>query len=124
MDWLWLVGRAVFGLYFAYSGLNHFIQFQGLKQYASYKKVPAPGLSVVVTGLILLAGGLSILTAYWIEWGLYLLVLFLVLSAFMMHNFWKETDQNARVGEMNQFLKNIALAAATLMLLSITNWTW
>jgi putative oxidoreductase len=101
-----------------------FIQFQGLKQYATYKGVPVPGLSVVVTGLMLLAGGLSILTAYWVEWGLYLLVIFLVVSAFMMHNFWKETDQNAKVGEMNQFLKNIALAAATLMLLSITNWTW
>ncbi|MDR7077305.1 putative membrane protein YphA (DoxX/SURF4 family) [Neobacillus niacini] len=124
MDWLWLVGRAVFGLYFVYSGLNHFIQFQGLKQYASYKGVPAPGLSVVVTGLMLLAGGLSILTAYWVEWGLYLLVIFLVVSAFLMHNFWKVEDQTAKAGEKSQFLKNIALAAAALMLLSITNWTW
>jgi putative oxidoreductase len=124
MDWLWLVGRAVFGLYFVYSGLNHFIHFQGLKQYSTYKRIPAPGLSVVVTGLILLAGGLSILTAFWVEWGLYLLVVFLVVTAFMMHNFWKVEDQNAKAGEKSQFLKNLALAAAALMLLSITNWTW
>ncbi|MGJ7919264.1 DoxX family protein [Neobacillus sp. LXY-4] len=124
MDWLWLIGRAVFGLYFTFAGLNHFLQFKGMKQYASYKGLPAAGLSVIVTGLMLLAGGLSILTAYWVEWGLYLLVVFLVVSAFTMHNFWSVEDQTAKAGEKNQFLKNIALAAAALMLLSITNWTW
>lgn len=124
MDWLWLIGRAVFGLYFVYSGLNHLIRYQGMKQYATFKGVPAPGFSVIVTGLVLLAGGLSVLTAYWIEWGLYLLVIFLVASAFTMHNFWSVEDANTKAGEKAHFLKNFALAAAALMLLSITNWTW
>jgi putative oxidoreductase len=124
MDWLWLIGRAVFGLYFTYSGLNHFLQFKGMKQYASYKGIPAAGLSVVVTGLMLLAGGLSILTGYWIEYGLYVLVVFLVAAAFTMHNFWSVEDPTQKAGESSQFLKNLALAAAALMLLSISNWTW
>jgi uncharacterized membrane protein YphA (DoxX/SURF4 family) len=124
MDWPWLIGRALFGLYFAYSGLNHFIQYQGMKDYASYKGIPVAGLSVIITGLILLGGGVSILANYWIEWGLYLLTAFLVVSAFTMHNFWSVTDQTAKAGEKAHFLKNIALAAAALMLLSITNWTW
>jgi putative oxidoreductase len=124
MDWLWLIGRAVFGLYFVYSGLNHFLQYQGMKQYASFKHAPAPGLSVIVSGLMLVAGGLSILTNYYLEWGIGLLVVFLVAAAFFMHNFWTVKDATAKSGEKAHFLKNLALAAATLMLLSITNWTW
>ncbi len=124
MDWLWLIGRAVFGLYFVYSGLNHFLQYQGMKQYASFKHAPVPGFSVIVTGLMLLAGGLSVLTNYYLEWGIGLLVVFLVVAAFVMHNFWTVKDATAKAGEKAHFFKNLALAAATLMLLSITNWTW
>jgi putative oxidoreductase len=124
MLWLWLVGRALFGLYFIMGGMNHFTKFQGMKQYSSYKNVPAPGLSVIVTGIILLGGGLSILFGFWIELGLILLALFLLASAFLMHNFWTVDDDNAKMGEMNQFLKNIALAAACLMLLAVSDWSW
>lgn len=124
MEWLWLLGRAVFGLYFVYSGLNHFLQYQGMKQYSSYKGVPAPGLSVIVTGLLLLGGGLSIITGYWIKWGVGFLVVFLLLSAFKMHDFWNVEDATSKAGEKAQFLKNIALASAVLTLLAITNWSW
>ena len=124
MDWLWLIGRTVFGLYFVYSGLNHFLQYQGMKQYAAFKKAPLPGLSVIVTGLMLLAGGASVLANYYLKWGIGLLVVFLVAAAFVMHNFWTVQDENAKAGERAHFLKNLALAAAALMMLSITNWTW
>jgi putative oxidoreductase len=124
MEWLWLVGRALFGLYFIMGGVNHFTQFQGMKQYSSYKGVPAPGLAVIVSGVLLLGGGLSILTGYWIQLGLISLVVFLIVAAFKMHDFWTLEDPNAKMGEMNQFLKNIALAAACLMLLAIADWSW
>lgn len=119
-----IIGRVILALYFIYSGANHFINYQGLKQYSSFKGVPLPGIAVVVTGLMLLAGGLSILTGFCVAWGIGLLVLFLVASALLMHNFWTEDDPMARVGEKNQFLKNIALAAAALMLLEIMDWSW
>lgn len=124
MGWISLVGRIILALYFIYSGVNHFTGYQGLKQYTSFKGVPAPGLAVIVTGLMLLGGGLSILTGYWITWGIGLLVLFLVVTAFVMHNFWTVDDPMAKVGEKNQFLKNIALAAAALLLLEISDWSW
>lgn len=124
MAWLWLVGRAVLGIYFIMGGVKHFTQYQGIKQYSLYKRVPAAGLSVIVTGLILLGGGVSILTGFWIEIGLLLLALFLILAAFIVHNYWTVEDPNTKMGEMNQFLKNIAIAAACLMLLAINDWSW
>ncbi|WP_391560410.1 DoxX family membrane protein [Robertmurraya sp.] len=124
MGWISLVGRVILALYFIYSGVNHFSNYQGMKQYTSYKGVLAPGIAVVVTGLMLLGGGLSILTGYCIGWGVGLLVVFLVASAFLMHNFWTVDDPMTKVGEKNQFMKNIALAAAALLLLEITDWSW
>lgn len=117
MEWLSLIGKIIFGLYFIYSGINHFVKYQGLKEYAAYKSIPAAGLSVILTGLILLGGGLSILTSYLLSIGLILLTIFLLAAAFTVHNFWTVEDENAKSGEFNQFLKNIAIASACLLLL-------
>ena len=124
MEWLSLIGRALFGLYFVYSGINHFAKYQGLKEYAAFKKIPATGFAVIITGLVLLGGGLSILSGYMIQTGLILLAIFLVVTAFTVHNYWTLDDENAKAGEMNQFLKNIVIASACLLLLQIETWTW
>jgi putative oxidoreductase len=124
MEWLWLVGRAIFGFYFIMAALNHFTKLEGMKQYAQYKGVAMPALSVIISGLMLLLGGLSILTGYYLGIGVLLLVVFLVIAAFKMHDFWTIDDPMAKAGEMAQFLKNFALAGAALMLLAIPNWSW
>ena len=115
MEWLSFIGRVIFGLYFVYSGINHFVKYQGLKEYAAIKKIPVAGFGVIVTGLVLLGGGLSILTGYLLQTGLILLAIFLTVTAFTVHNFWTVEDENSKVGELNQFLKNIAIAAASLL---------
>lgn len=119
MELLSLIGRVIFGLYFVYTGINHFLKYQMLKEYAAFKKIPAAGFGVIITGLVLLGGGLSILTGYMIQTGLILLAIFLFVTAFTIHNFWTYDDGNDRTGELNQFLKNIAIASASLMLLQI-----
>ncbi|MDI3327031.1 MAG: DoxX family protein [Alicyclobacillaceae bacterium] len=124
MTWLWLVGRVVFGIYFMMDGILHFTQFQNMKQYAAYKGIPVPGFSVAVTGLLLLAGGLSILTGYWVQIGLILLAVFLVAAAVLVHNFWTVEDPQGKATEMAHFTKNIGLAAAALMMLAISDWSW
>src|SRR5437870_11795074 len=50
-----LAGRAIFGGYFLYSGLNHFLKQDMLTEYARAKGVPAPAAAVAVSGLMLLA---------------------------------------------------------------------
>jgi len=76
--------------------------------------VPAPGFAVIVTGAMLLLGGLSVLFGYKVKIGSILLVLFLLATAFMVHTFWTFEGQQAQV-EMAQFMKNIALAGAALV---------
>ncbi|GBD18014.1 hypothetical protein HRbin27_00505 [bacterium HR27] len=123
MDWAFLVGRIVFGLFFVFNGINHFANVRTLSMYAASKGVPAPQAAVIVTGIMLLLGGASVATGYQPVIGNLLLIIFLVPAAFWMHNFWAETDPMARANQMAHFLKNLALAGAALALLGVpTPW--
>ncbi|MDR3558144.1 MAG: DoxX family membrane protein [Candidatus Pacebacteria bacterium] len=111
-----LVGRIIFGLYFAYSGLNHFLNGAGMVGYAASKKVPAPKLAVYGSGLIVLLGGLGVAFGYHMTISLSLLVLFLVPTTIFMHDFWKETDAMAKMSQRVNFFKNVALLGAVLFM--------
>jgi len=117
------IGRIILGLYYLFNAVNHFMQLEMMSGYAASKGVPAPKLAVGGSGLLLLLGGLSILLGYQPYIGAILIVVFLVPVAFMMHNFWTISDPQAKMGEMVNFLKTIALAASALMFLAIpTPW--
>ncbi len=118
------VARVALGVYFLFSAFNHFANLKAMTQYAAFKKIPAPSLMVVATGLMMAAGGASILLGYLIPWGVAVLALFLVPAAVLMHNFWTEGEPMARSNQMAHFLKNIALTAALLMLLAVPSWRW
>lgn len=120
MDVLFLIGRVLFGGYFIMSGINHFAQHTMMTQYSGSKGVPAPGLAVGGSGLLILLGGLSVLLGFWPEIGLWLLVAFLVIVTPKMHNFWAITDPNQKMAEMINFTKNVALIGAALMMLKAT----
>jgi uncharacterized membrane protein YphA (DoxX/SURF4 family) len=116
MDILLVIGRVLFALIFINSGIAHLTKLQAMTGYAQYKKVPAAKLSVIVTGLMLVIGGLYIALGVYADLGALLLAIFLVASAFMMHNFWTIEDAQAKQGETINFFKNLALAGAALII--------
>jgi uncharacterized membrane protein YphA (DoxX/SURF4 family) len=116
MDILLLVGRVLFALIFINSGIAHLTKLNDMTGYAQFKKVPAPKLAVIVTGLMLIIGGLYIVFGVYADLGALLLAIFLVPTAFMMHNFWTIQDPQAKQGEMINFFKNLSLAGAALIL--------
>jgi len=119
MDILFLVGRILFGGFFIFNGINHFQRLTMMSNYAKSKGVPLPTLAVVLTGLLLVLGGLSILLGAFPRVGIILLALFLIPTSFMMHNFWAITDPQMKMGEMINFMKNMALLGALFMFLAI-----
>ena len=116
---LHVLGRMIFGGFFAYSGINHLQNSAGMAQYAGAKGVPAPQQAVQATGVMLLAGGLSIIAGLKPRQGLALITAFLVPVSFQMHRFWEEQDPQQRQMEMIQFMKNMALVGASLALLQL-----
>jgi hypothetical protein len=59
----------LFGGVFLYNGINHFLQYKTLSQYAQAKGVPFPPVTVLSTGALLTAGGASLLLGLRPKWG-------------------------------------------------------
>jgi uncharacterized membrane protein YphA (DoxX/SURF4 family) len=119
MDLILVIGRILFGGFFLMSGINHFTKLEAMTGYAKYKKLPAAKLGVLISGLMLVIGGLSVILGYYADLGALLLAIFLVLAAVIFHNFWKETDATAKQNEMLGFMKDMALAGAALILFAL-----
>ena len=119
MDVIILIGRILFGGFFLMSGINHFTKLEAMTGYAKYKKLPAAKLGVLLSGLMLVLGGIYILLGFYTDLGLLLIAIFLVLAAVIFHNFWAETDATAKQNEMLGFMKDIALAGGALILFAL-----
>jgi uncharacterized membrane protein YphA (DoxX/SURF4 family) len=119
MNALVLFGRLVLGGFFLYSGVNHFLGFAMMTQYAKMKGVPFPAFAQGLTGVMLLLGGLSVVLGIYPVVGVVLMIAFLLPVSLMMHNFWKVEDPQLRMNDKINFLKNIALLGAILMLLAL-----
>lgn len=120
--WVSLVGRLIFGGYFLYSGITHFIGLEGLAGYAASKGVPLPSLAVAFSGLLLVLGGLSIVLGWWTRLGAWLIVFFLLPVSVMMHDYWAIADPQQAAGERLNFMKNMAMLGAALMIATVPRW--
>jgi uncharacterized membrane protein YphA (DoxX/SURF4 family) len=120
-----LAGRALFGGYFQYNGINHFLNRTMLVDYARSKGVPAPDVAVAASGLLIVAGGISILAGVQPKMGAALISTFLLGVSPQMHAFWKEQDPHQRMNEMVNFTKNMALVGASLLAAARPEpWPW
>jgi putative oxidoreductase len=120
-----VAGRAIFGGYFLYNGINHFLHRGILIEYARAKGVRAPEAAVIGTGLLMIAGGLSIVAGVWPKLGAGLIATFLVGTTPRMHAFWREKDSQQKMNEMINFTKNAALLGATLLATAHPEpWPW
>jgi putative oxidoreductase len=119
MNDLFLVGRIIFGGFFVFNGINHFLNWAPTVQYVAAKGVPLPEVAVLLGTALMLIGGLSVLFGFVPDIGVACLALFLAVVSPLMHNFWDMSDPIQRMNEMGHFMKNIALLGASLTMLAI-----
>jgi uncharacterized membrane protein YphA (DoxX/SURF4 family) len=115
MDVVVLVGRILYAAIFVSSGINHFRNVHTMSQYTSSKGLPAARLGVLASGVVILVGGLMVLLGVWADVGALLLTAFLLVSAVLMHDFWRQSDPMAKMSERVNFFKNVSLAGASLI---------
>lgn len=121
MDALFLIGRILFGILFGISGLmGHLAAFAQARGYAQSKGIPVAGPAVLVSGVGILAGGIGVAVGIWPDLAALGIALFLFFTAFFMHQFWRETDQMARITELTQFQKDVGLLGAALVFFAVT----
>jgi putative oxidoreductase len=108
------VGRLLYVALFLMSGPMH---FSGkMIGYAASQGVPLASVAVPLSGILALAGGLSILLGYKARIGALLLILFLLPVTFMMHQFWSVTDPMMAQMQMIMFMKNMSMLGTALMI--------
>lgn len=110
-----LLGRAIFGGYFLYNGINHFLQKDQLSGYAAAKGVPSANIAVQASGAMMILGGLSLLTGYKPKLGSALITGFLAGVTPSMHRFWSEENPQQKQAEMINFMKNVALVGGAML---------
>ena len=116
----WLaMGRAIFGGMFVFSSIHHFMDTATMTGYAASKGVPYPEVAVLGSGMLILLGGLSLILGAWPRAGASMIVLFLLVVTPVMHDFWNAPDQQARMGEFANFLKNVGLLGGAGIALAI-----
>ncbi|HXE13625.1 MAG TPA: DoxX family protein [Bryobacteraceae bacterium] len=109
-----VIGRMLFGGYFLYSGINHFLNSGTLAQYAASKDVPSPEAMVGASGAMLIFGGASMMLGVKPKLGALAVIGFLASVSPTIHDFWNAEDQGQRTNDTVNFAKNLALAGAAL----------
>ena len=119
MNSILLIGRVLFAFIFVTSGLNHLAKVDAMAGYAKFKKVPAAKFSVLVSGALMALGGLSIIFGVYADLGALVIAILLFVMALKMHDFWTQTDAQAKQTETISFFKNISMAGGALIIFAI-----
>ena len=114
MNYLILLGRIFYSAIFLMSAPSLFTK--GTIGYAAGHGVPLASIAVPMSGVIALAGGLSISLGFRAKFGAWLLVLFLVPVTVMIHNFWAVEDPAAATIQQIMFMKNLSMLGAALLI--------
>lgn len=117
-----VIGRIMLCTIFFMSAVGNKIpHFSDVAASMEQEGVPAPQVMLVGAIAFLIAGSLSVVLGYRARIGATLLLIFLVLATYYYHDFWKVTDPKAQQEQMIQFMKNLGLMGA--MVLIIANGT-
>jgi putative oxidoreductase len=109
-----VLGRFFFALIFLLAAANHFNK-QTIG-YAASQGAPLASIAVPLSGVLAIAGGLSILLGYRAKLGAWLIVLFLIPVTLMMHKFWTVTDPMMAQIQMVMFMKNVSMLGGALLI--------
>jgi putative oxidoreductase len=92
--------------------------------FAASQGVPLASIAVPLSGILALAGGLSILLGYRARIGAWLIALFLVAVTPMMHKFWVVTDPMMYQMQFVMFMKNVSMIGAALLITQVGSGPW
>ena len=111
---LYTLGRAAFGAFFLYNGINRLKNTDAMAGYAASKRRQSPRLSVQASGVLLAASGAAMMLGIKPRLGALGAVGFLAAASPIFHDFWNAQEPQQKQGDMIHFSKNLALLSAAL----------
>ena len=117
MSFVILIGRILLAMIFVGSGFaGHLGQTDQTAAYAEMRGVKNAKMLVQVSGVLIAAAGLGVILGIWIDLAALGMVAYSLISAFMIHHFWTDTDEMTKNMEMSLFMKNLSIAGGALIL--------
>jgi len=109
-----VAGRVLFSLIFIVSGFGHFSS--QTVAYASQMGLGGASFFVPLSGLLIIAGGLSVAFGYYARWGAAAIIVFLIPTTFIMHRFWGIDDPLMAMNQQSHFMKNLTMIGGALLI--------
>lgn len=110
MQFIPLIGRTFLATIFIHAAINKIFDFANTQTMMTEKGLPLAGILLGGTIVFQILGGLSLVLGYKTRLGAWLLILFLIPTTVIFHNFW---DVPA---EKIAFLKNLSIMGGLLMI--------
>ncbi|MCL4557266.1 MAG: DoxX family protein [Deltaproteobacteria bacterium] len=116
-----LIGRLLFSVIFIEGAITHLTKTGYMARYAGAAGVPYPEIAIIITGLMLLVGSLSIVLGWKTALGSILLIIFLVPVTYQMHflPMLHATDPMQAQMQMINFLKNTGLMGGAIYIAAL-----
>jgi putative oxidoreductase len=106
------IGRILIAAIFLMAGLSKIGNFSGTSHFMASKGIPFTDIALVLTILIEVFGGLSIILGYKTKWGAWALFVFMIPATLVFHTNFSDQDQ------MIHFLKNLAIMGGLLYIIA------
>lgn len=111
-------GRVLLALPFILGGRDSLRNPGARAQQVAASGVPQPEMAVRANGLMMVLGGIGLVSGRLSQLAAAMLVLVLVPTTLVGHAFWRETDPQKRGGQLAHFLKNLSMIGGLLVVLS------
>jgi putative oxidoreductase len=116
-------GRVLLTLIFLFAAAGKLLDFHGTAQDLGSRGVPFPEVALASAIALESVGALLILAGFHARLGALLLILFLVPTTLVMHDFWA-SEGNQRIADLLQFLKNLAILGGLLLVGAYGGGAW
>ncbi|NET90096.1 MAG: DoxX family protein [Kamptonema sp. SIO1D9] len=108
MKYLPLIARVFIALIFFYAGIKNLLGFASMVGVLSEKGIFLPELMLFASIVFQVLGAVLLVVGYKARWGGILLIVFLIPTTLIFHNFWVNPEETIA------FFKNLALIGALL----------
>ncbi|MEO8702257.1 MAG: DoxX family protein [Kofleriaceae bacterium] len=113
-----LIGRICLATIFLISGIAKLTDLPGTVEHMTAAGIPQAHTLAIVAGVAEICGGLAILFGFLTRLGAMGLVLFMIPTTIMFHNFWA-LEGAAQKAQMVNFFKNLCITGGLLMVAAV-----
>jgi len=111
------LGRILMSQIFIVAGISKLFSLSGTAIYMTSKGIPFIPFLLTMAVVFELGGGISLLFGYKARFGALMLILFLIPTTLIFHNFWAFPLEYQQL-QMAMFMKNLAIMGGLCMLVS------